>query len=258
MPAAAGEVLRGLLRGRVERPLVIPLASTVAGELQGLAPAAFLADPGKISLLVRQLATAIGADAAVAEFGTGWDAEGDLSAPRPAAVIEAVRRLKTLLDGPLLAASLTCAVDRLPMARALCEAGAQIVFISESAEPPADTSAYERALGPLLGSIRFYNALAVLHLPGAADGWAPIVSRDGAYLPCFDPDAAPGLATLLERDTRRLFGIAVPPGEPGPAARHLAALGRCALITHDAELSGRVASRDLAAAATTLSELAMS
>jgi hypothetical protein len=256
MPAPAGDVLRGLLRGRVERPLVIPLASTVAGELQGLAPEAFLADPGKISLLVRQLATAIGADAAVAEFGTGWDVSGDLAQPRAAAVIEAVRRLKTLLDGPLLAASVTGGANQLPLVRALCEAGAQIVFISESAEPPADASAYESALGPLLGSIRFYNALAVLHLSGAADGWAPIVSRDGGYLPCFDPDASPRLAELFEQDDRRLFGIAVPPGEPGPAARRLAAVDRCALITHDTELAGRVASRDLAAAAATLQGLA--
>jgi hypothetical protein len=256
MPATAGDVLRGLLRGRVERPLVIPLASTAAGELQGLTPEAFLADPGKISLLVRQLATAIGADAAVAEFGTGWDAAGDVTAPRAAAVLEAVRRLKTLLDGPLLAASLTGGAAQLPLVRALCEAGAQIVFISESAEPPEDGAAYESELGPLLGSIRFYNALAVLHLPGAADGWLPVVSRDSAYLTCFDPDASPSLAALFEQEDRRLFGIAVPPGEPGPAARRLAALDRCALITHDTELAGRVASRDLAAAAATLKGLA--
>jgi hypothetical protein len=296
MPAAPAEALRGLLRGRVERPLVVPLASAVAGELQGLAPEAFLADAGKLSLLIRQVTAALDADAAVAEFGSFWDAEAlgmslvwrngfppspqgrptgadpDLSRPRAAVVLDAVARLKTLLDGAVLAAGLAgpawlsrlCGGDpspetiarlQLPAARALCEAGAQLVFVVESADPPTDPSAYATALGPLLGSIRFFNALPVLHLPGAADGWEPVVAGGGPYVACFDPDASPALAALAERDGGPLFGVAVPPAGAGPAARRLAALERCALVTNDGELAGRVASRDLAAAAASLREL---
>jgi hypothetical protein len=72
---------------------------------------------------------------------------------------------------------------------------------------------------------------------------------------CFDPDASPALAALAEREGGAVFGLAVPPGGAGPAARRLAARDNCGLVTHDGELAGRVASRDLAAAAASLREL---
>ena len=291
------QALKAALGGRPTRPLVIPLASAVAGELQDLDPRTVLADPGKLSTLVREVARSLRADAAVAEFGTRWDAEafgmsldwgqgfppvprGRITAsgqpelgrsPRATVVLDVVRRLRALLEDTPCAAGITgpAALSRLaggdpspqalaPLslaaARALCEAGAQIVFVVEEPEPPADPAALAGALAPLWGSITFYRSLAVLHLAGPADGWQAFVERGGPYVPCFDPDAAPGLAELLAASDRRLFGLAVPPGPLSPRARELAANGRCALVTHTRELAGVVASRDLVSCAHQLAE----
>lgn len=280
------QALQAALRGRPERPLVVPIASAVVGELQALGPEAVLADPGKLSMLVREVAVSLGADAAVAEFGTFWDAEAlgmsldwsrgfpplprgriaaaatlDLErAPRARVVLEVVRRLRALLDGPLCAAGITgpAALSRLcggdppvdalgPLSlaavRALCEAGAQVVFVVEEADPPPDPSAYAAALAPLWATIRFYGALGVLHLAGDADAWAPVLEREGPFLPCFDPEASPGLASLV---AGRSFGLALPPRPVTARARGLASSSRCVLLTHTRELAGVVPGRALA------------
>lgn len=290
-PAVA---LEAALRGRPVRPLVVPLASAVAGELQDLDPRAVLADPGKLSALVREVARSLRTDAAVAEFGTRWDADAlgmsldwaggfppalrggipasgslDVSAPRAAAVLETIRRLRTLLDDLPCAAGITgpAALSRLAggdpapasaaalslaAVRALCEAGARIVFVVEAPEPPDDPAAFAAALAPLWGSVAFYRALGVLHLAGAADGWEEVIERGGPYVPCFDPDASPGLAAFTAGRERGLFGLALPPGPVSARARALAASERCALVTHTRELAGAVASRDLVACAVQL------
>lgn len=62
-------------RGHVERPLLAPLCSVIAGEMQGLEPQAFLDNVTKLSHLVRDLTRSLRTDVAVAEFGTLWDAE---------------------------------------------------------------------------------------------------------------------------------------------------------------------------------------
>ncbi len=285
-------VLEAVLRGRPARPLVVPLASAVAGELQDLDPRAVLADPGKLSTLVREVARSLRTDAAVAEFSTRWDAEAfgmsldwaggfppvprgritasgsvDVSAsPRAAVVLETIRRLRMLLDGVPCAAGITgpAALSRLaggdpvpaalaPLSlaavRALCEAGAQIVFVVEAPEPPDDPAAFVAALAPLWGSAAFYRALGVLHLAGAADGWQAVIERGGPYVPCFDPDASPGLAALVAGRERGLFGLALPPGTVSARASELAASERCALVTHTGELAGAVPSRELVACA---------
>jgi hypothetical protein len=295
--ATPAQALQAVLRGYVERPLVVPLASAAAGELQGLEPRAVLADPGKLGTLVKELATSLRADAAVAEFGTFWDAEalgmsldwsrgfppvprGRITAaqpdfersPRAAVVLDVLRRLGVLLDGPLLAAGITgpvtlsrlsggdpppeaVAARSLAAARALCEAGARIIWVVEQPAAPASPEALVRALAPLWGSIRFYQSLGVLHLAGSADGWRPVLEGGGPYLPCFDPDAAPEVAALVAEDERRPFGLALPPGPPSPRARELAAGGRCALVTHAHELAGIVPPRELAACASQLAEV---
>lgn len=120
--------------GTVERPLLAPLASAIAGELQGLPPKEFLRDTTKLSNAIRDLVRTLNVDVAVAEFGTLWDAEamgisldwsgGFPPTPRgrlPAApsadfsgsgrgpvVLETVRRLSALLgDRVVVSAGVT-------------------------------------------------------------------------------------------------------------------------------------------------------
>lgn len=96
---------------------------------------------------------------------------------------------------------------------------------------------------PVWASIAFYGGAGVLHIAGAADGWEPLVSRGGPYITCFDPDKPPKLVERFRSSGS--FGLALPPGEPGSLAKELARNGRCAVLAHDSELSGRVAARDL-------------
>ncbi|WP_156787679.1 uroporphyrinogen decarboxylase family protein [Rubrobacter xylanophilus] len=120
--------------GTVQRPLLAPLVSAVAGEMQGLPPEEFLRDTTKLSNAIRDVVRSLNVDVAVAEFGTLWDAEamglpldwssgfppepkGDLPVPpsgdlansgRGPVVIEAVRRLSALLgDRVVVSAGVT-------------------------------------------------------------------------------------------------------------------------------------------------------
>ena len=280
--------------GTVGRPLLAPLASAVAGELQGLPPQEFLRDTTKLSNAVRDLSRSLGADVAVAEFGTLWDAEamglsldwsggfpprpqGELPASpsedfagsgRGPVVIEVVRRLSGLLGERVVVSAGVTGPTRLsrlsggsvspeeaaglilPAARLLCEAGAKLIWVVEEETPPEDSDALAAAMMPLWGSIAFYGGTGALHLAGAADGWKPFVASGGPYLPVFDPEASPGLADRLR--SFGSFGLALPPGQPDAIARELASTGRCFLLTHDNELSGRVAARDLRKAVASL------
>jgi len=132
----------------------------------------------------------------------------------------------------------------LPAVRLLCEAGAKLIWIVEEPEPPGDPEALAAAMLPVWQSIRFYQGLGVLHLAGAADRWKPLIAAGGPYLPCFDPGRSPELAVRV-RGARDAYGLALPPGPPGEAARELARTGRCVLLTNDAELASAVHARDL-------------
>ncbi len=123
-PGSPAQVLQtAAMGGTIQRPLLAPLVSAGAGELQGLPPEEFLRDTTKLSNAIRDLARSLNVDVAVAEFGTLWDAEamglpldwsggfppepnGQLPVPpstdfassgRGPVVIEAVRRLAGLL-----------------------------------------------------------------------------------------------------------------------------------------------------------------
>jgi hypothetical protein len=287
-PGSPAQVLQtAAMGGTVSRPLLAPLASAVAGELQGLPPEEFLRDTTKLSNCVRDLARSLDVDVAVAEFGTLWDAgalglpldwsagfppapRGELPATLPAdlagsgrtpVVLETVRRLVGLLgERVIVAASVTgparlsrlsggkvppvdAANRLLPAVRLLCEAGARLIFVAEDPEPPEDPEALAAAMTPVWQSIAFYQGLGALHLAGPADGWEPFVAPGGPYLACFDPERSPKLADRFR--SAGSFGLALPPGAAGSAARELAATGRCVLLTNDGELAGRVAARDL-------------
>ena len=287
-PGSPAQILQtAAMGGTVQRPLLAPLVSAGAGELQGLEPEEFLRDTTKLSNAIRDLARSLNVDVAVAEFGSLWDAEamglpldwsagfppepkGELPVPSSAdfassgrgpVVLEAVRRLSGLLGarvivsagvtGPVRLSRLSGgkqsaleAVDLvLSAVRSLCEAGAKLIWVVEDPEPPEEPEALADAMVPVWQSIAFYQGTGALHIAGAADGWEPVVSSGGPYLACFDPDASPGLAERFRSSGS--FGLALPPGQPGEAARELASTGRCVLLTNDAELAGVVAARDL-------------
>jgi hypothetical protein len=287
-PGSPAQILQtAATGGTVQRPLLAPLVSAVAGELQGLKPEEFLRDTTKLSNAIRDLSRSLSVDVAVAEFGTLWDAEamglpldwsggfppepqGELPVPpsvdfagsgRGPVVLEAVQRLSGLLGervivsagvtGPARLSRLSGgklseveAVDMvLSAVRSLCEAGTKLVWVVEGPEPPGEPESLADAMVPVWQSIVFYQGVGALHVAGAADGWEPFVAQGGPYLTCFDPGRSPGLAGRFR--SIGSFGLALPPGQPGEAARELASTGRCVLLTNDAELAGVVAARDL-------------
>ncbi len=181
-------------------------------------------------------------------------------APQVLAALRALRRGKALaaasVTGPVTAtAELAAAaapapgvaVERrrdarhvaLAAARALCDAGAKLVWIVEdSAWAPRDAA----LLQPLVAAIRAGGATPALHLAGEADAWLEPVKRLRQAVPCFDPASSPVLAREL---TGRPFGVLAAPGERPHA---LAKDPACALVAHDGELAGRIPADGLRAA----------
>lgn len=157
-PGSPAQVLQqAATGGTAQRPLLAPLVSAVAGELQGLGPEEFLRDTTKLSNAVRDLARSLKVDVAVAEFGTLWDAEtigltldwsggfpprpkGELPACQPAdfagsgrgpVVIEAVRRLSGLLgDRAIVGAGVTgpARLSRLARGKVSPEEAAELIL----------------------------------------------------------------------------------------------------------------------------------
>ena len=189
-----------------------------------------------------------GADVVTVEFGTRWELEAagvvldwshglpprvaagaPVRAPtgaRARALLDAIARVKAALgDSGLVAASVTGPVAALALtaSRALCEAGAGLIWLVEDGRrPPADAA----ALAPMLAAIRGHRAIPALHLSGPADAWLDAVKRLRQLVPCFDPAASPALAHELAGGRRR-FGVLVAPGEPKHA---LAADPSCGLL----------------------------
>jgi hypothetical protein len=126
-------------------------------------------------------------------------------------------------------------------ARALCAAGARLVWIVEdSGWAPADAA----ALAPLVGAIRAAGATPALHLSGAADPWLEPVRRLRQAVPCFDPARSPALAGEFGGG-RRAFGVLAQPGE---RPHRMVMDPSCALVTHDGELAGRIPPSELRSA----------
>ncbi|MEA2358307.1 MAG: hypothetical protein QOI62_1567 [Solirubrobacteraceae bacterium] len=194
------------------------------------------------------------------------------SSGRGPALLDAVGREVALLgDEAVVAASVTgpvAATDALPAldvagaarlalaaVRALCDAGAGLVWVVEDGErPPADAELLARACASVFGTARFYRATAALHLRGAADGWLEAVRALRQAVPCFDADASPALAAELGGGTRP-FGLIVGLDGAGSATIALAKDPRCRLLVHDGELAGRRAARELHGAVAALREL---
>jgi hypothetical protein len=105
----------------------------------------------------------------------------------------------------------------LAAARAVAEAGAEIVLVRETVPLP---DGYARLANPLWGSLRFFRAVGVLLAPDAP-------AKRGPYLPC--------LAEAADVP----HALAVAPGSAsasGPAT---------ALVTHSEDLAGHVPVREL-------------
>jgi hypothetical protein len=194
------------------------------------------------------------------------------AAGRAPALLDAVGRVAALVgDDAVVAASVTGPVATeaalpgtdvgaaaklaLEAVRALCDAGAKLVWVVEDgARPPADPARLAQASASVFGTARFYRATAALHLAGDADGWLHAVRALRQAVPCFDADRSPALAAEA-RDGSRPFGLVVGPDGASEATAALARNARCRLVVHDGELAGRVAPRDLKAAVSALRQV---
>ena len=254
-------VLDDALAGRpVDRPLRAPLFAALAAQVEELDVREFLGDSGRRARIYADLARTLRPDVLVIDSGSGWDAEAagmDLDwsdgyppavgwssqLPRPSAgdagpMVDLLRRVRAVVPEPTLLATTICgpatyavghgsladgARVTLAYARAVAEAGADVVFVRESAAELPD--GYARAVTPLWGALKFVRAFGVLCAP-----WAAELPR-GPFLPCVTSQVAVPHA------------LAVPPGAAAPTTTN------AALITHTVDLAGHVPVRELQAAA---------
>jgi hypothetical protein len=205
--------LEPALAGRpLDRPLLAPRFAALAAEVEELPLDAFLADLGRRARIYADLARSLRVDVL---FVNDADEEPDLLADLLRRVRATVpTTLGAVLTGPATRGELPSV---LAAARAVAEAGAQVVMIRETVRLPDN---YARLANPLWGSLKFFRAVGVLLAPN------PPTAR-GPYLPCLA--VAAGVPHAL----------AVAPGEAaaaGPAT---------ALITHTEDLAGHVPVRDL-------------
>lgn len=287
--------------GAAERKLLAPLICAIAGEVEGLAPQAFLRNATKLANTLRDLQRGLGLDVVVPESGSTIELEAlgakldwnsyppkiispfrSASLPsdlerrgRIPMLVDTVTRLKTVLgnraaigvalNGPQRLVSASCggislsdaAEVVLAMVRLVCSKGVNLVWLLEdSATPPSDSAEWQMVTAPILGTIRFYQAIPALHLPGAADDWLPIVEELGNNaVTCVDPEKSPGLAAAVSN--AGLFGTIVSPEltEVTPLLRQFISSPGCLLITSDADWSGRIPAREMGSKIELLKEL---
>lgn len=281
--------------GTTGRPLLAPLVSAVAGELQGLPPEEFLRDTTKLSNSVRDLARSLNVDVAVAEFGTFWDVEAmglplDWSngMPEPAGelptnpsagvgevgrgpvVIEAVKRLSGLLGESMVVSAGVTGPARLsrlsggnvspPEAAALVLPAVRLLCEAGAkliwvVEDEPPDDTSDLASAMM----PVWSSVAFYQGMGALHVAGP---ADG-WEP-FISSGGPYLTCFNPDESPALadrfrssgpFGLALSPGKTSDMARDLAATGRCFILTNDGELSGRVAARDLREAITSLRQV---
>jgi len=130
--------------------------------------------------------------------------------------------------------------------RLVCSKGVDLIWLmEESADPPGDFSEWLMVTAPIWGTIRFYQAVPALHLPGRADGWLPVVEELGNNaVTCIDPEMAPNLAAQVS--STGLYGAIIVPGKIKPTPTLLQFLNSpgCLLLTSDADWAGRVPARE--------------
>jgi len=130
--------------------------------------------------------------------------------------------------------------------RLVCSKGVNLVWLmEESTDPPRDFAEWLMVTASIWGTIRFYQAVPALHLPGRADGWLPVVEELGNIaVTCIDPELAPGLAAQVS--STGLYGAIIVPGKIKPTPLLLQFLNSpgCLLLTNDADWAGRVPARE--------------
>jgi hypothetical protein len=203
-PALAGQAL--------DRPLLAPRFAALAAEVEEVPLEAFLADLGRRARIYADLARSLRVDVL---FINDADEE-------PHVLADLLRRLRATVP-TTLGAVVTGPATRgempsvLAAARAVAEAGAEVVLVRETVPLPDN---YPRLANPLWGSLKFFRAVGVLLAP------TPPAAR-GPYLPCLSVAADVPHA------------LAVAPGEASAPGR------ATALITHAEDLAGHVPIRDL-------------
>ncbi len=173
---------------------------------------------------------------------------------RAKAVVPATIALGVTVTGPATLADAGAGLDlvaavqqALAAVRTVAQAGAAVVVVREDPAVALDPERYLQATGALWGSLRFFRTAGVLHVRGPADAWAPVLTRPGPFLPCFDPVAAPAVAAALAGEARP-FGLVVPATADAAPRHALRDDERCALLIHEDDLAGRVPVRDVRAA----------
>jgi hypothetical protein len=133
----------------------------------------------------------------------------------------------------------------LAAARAVAEGGAAVVIVREDGAVHLDAAEYARVTAALWRSVRFFRSAGVLQVSGAADGWVDVLTSTAPFLPVFNADQSPAVASSIAA-AGRPYGLALAPETAGvPDATFVT--GRCALLTHDRDLTGHIPVRDVAA-----------
>ena len=225
------------LAGRpVDRPLRAPLFAALAAEVEELDVREFLGDPGRRARIYADLARSLRAGRAGGRQRLRLGRRGGGHGPRlerrlpararvvvgarrdrrratRAPMVDLLRRVRAVVPEPTLLATTICgpatyAVGQgsladgaritLAYARAVAEAGADVVFVRES--EPELPDGYARAVTPLWGALKFVRAVGVLRAP-----WAAELPR-GPFLPCVDRAAVDVAARAGRRAGRGRAG----------------------------------------------------
>jgi len=172
--------------------------------------------------------------------------EASMASGRAAAVVEATRRLRAVLGeravvgvalpGPMELAAACPGLDGegaaevlLVMVRSLCQAGAELVLLSERGPGP-DPAELAAWLRPLAATARFFQALPLLVASPAGRGVLAGVDA----VPCLE------VGEGFTSPERGPYGLAVPWPIPPVAAGE-----GCVLLTTAVELTGRTGAEAL-------------
>ncbi|PZR70352.1 MAG: hypothetical protein DLM66_04130 [Candidatus Dormiibacter spiritus] len=167
-----------------------------------------------------------------------------LAVGRPAAVLEVARRLRATLGeaalvgivvpGPSELASECVGLDPedaaeilLVVVRAFCEAGTEVVMLTQGVVAP-EVPDYTELMRPLVSTVRFFRALPLVSGPSGEADWCELANALGA-IPCVLPGAVWSATGNSE-----LHALAL----PVPIPAHIASKNSCVLVTTEVELTG--------------------
>lgn len=125
------------------------------------------------------------------------------------------------------------AAGLLVLARAFCQAGADVIVVTEQALPEAIVDFWQWEVSSVWNVIRFHEALPVVFYGG---GVVPSEPLDGSPFLCLAPDTA-AVASLPDET----FAVALPSTEQLPTnVERWTRADRCALVTTAGEIPYRI------------------